>query len=111
MVYRSILNYMVNDKEEYMKYWMQCLTLRSVIFMFWISDVFAQTPEDVVNGFSTRMIEILKGPIVKILGALILLAGVASLLRGRHKLAISCGAAFIILLFLPFLLEQLAGIH
>ncbi len=65
-------------------------------------------PMSVVSDFSTQMIAILKGPIAKILAALILLAGVGGLLRGRHKLALSCGAAFVILLFLPILLEQVA---
>ena len=65
-------------------------------------------PLSVVTDFATQMIAILKGPIAKVLAALILLAGVAGLLRGRHKLALSCGAAFVILLFLPILLEQVA---
>ena len=65
-------------------------------------------PMSVVSDFSTQMIAILKGPIAKILAAFILLAGVGGLLRGRHKLALSCGAAFVILLFLPILLEQVA---
>ena len=65
-------------------------------------------PMSVVSDFSTQMIAILKGPIAKILAAVILLAGVGGLLRGRHKLALSCGAAFVILLFLPILLEQVA---
>ena len=65
-------------------------------------------PLSVVADFSTQMIAILKGPIAKILAAFILLAGVGGLLRGRHKLALSCGAAFVILLFLPILLEQVA---
>ena len=63
-------------------------------------------PMSVVSDFSTQMIAILKGPIAKILAAIILLAGVGGLLRGRHRLAISCGVAFIILLFLPILLER-----
>ena len=65
-------------------------------------------PMSVVSDFSTQMIAILKGPIAKVLAAIILLAGVGGLLRGRHKLALSCGAAFVILLFLPILLEQVA---
>ena len=68
-------------------------------------------PMSVVSDFSKQAIDILKGPIAKILAALILLAGVGGLLRGRHQLAISCGAAFVILLFLPILLEQVANGH
>ena len=63
-------------------------------------------PMSAVSDFSTQMIDILKGPIAKILAAIILLAGVGGLLRGRHRLAISCGIAFTILLFLPMLLEK-----
>ncbi len=68
-------------------------------------------PGSVVSDFSTKMITILKGPITRILAALVLLAGVGGLLRGRHQLALSCGAAFVILLFLPILLEQVANGH
>ena len=68
-------------------------------------------PVSVVSDFSKQAIDILKGPIAKILAAIVLLAGVGGLLRGRHKLALSCGAAFIILLFLPILLEQVANGH
>ncbi len=67
------------------------------------------TPEDVVAGFSTRMIDICKGPVAKILGTGILLVGVGALLRGRHRLAISCGLAFVVLLFLPILIEQIVN--
>ena len=63
-------------------------------------------PMSAVSDFSTQMIAILKGPIAKILAAIILLAGVGGLLRGRHRLAVSCGVAFVILLFLPMLLEK-----
>ena len=52
-------------------------------------------PLAVTSEFSTKMVDILKGPIAKILAALVLLAGIAGLLRGRHKLALSCGAAFL----------------
>ena len=68
-------------------------------------------PMSVVSDFSKQAIDILKGPIAKILAALVLLAGVGGLLRGRHKLALSCGASFFIFLFLPILLEQVANGH
>jgi type IV secretory pathway VirB2 component (pilin) len=89
-----------------MKYCMRFLTVGSAIFLSWLSDVLAQSGEDpkaVVDTFSTKMIEILKGPIAKVLAVVILLACVGSLLRGRHKVAISCGIAFIVLLFLQML--------
>ncbi len=97
-----------------MGYLTRCLTIGSVIFLTWIQNVLADTagsgdPKGVMTDFSTQMVDILKGPITKILAALILMGGVAALLRGRHKIAVSCGLAFIILLFLPFLLEHVGG--
>ena len=92
-----------------MGYVTRCLTVWSVIFLSWVSGVFAQAvsggddPKAVVDNYSTKMIEILKGPIAKVLAVIILLACVGALLRGRHKLAISCGIAFIVLLFIQML--------
>ena len=87
--------------------------LRSVLFLIAVTMpglALAQQaqgdPMSAVSDFSTQMIAILKGPIAKILAAIILLAGVGGLLRGRHRLAVSCGVAFVILLFLPMLLEK-----
>lgn len=66
-------------------------------------------PVGTVNEFSEQIVLLLKGPITKILGAIVLLGGVAGLLRGRHHIAIACGAAFIVLLFLPMLLGHVGG--
>jgi len=63
-------------------------------------------PQKVTEDFSTRMLAIVQGPVLKVLAAVVLLVGVAGLLRGRHKLAISCGLAFLLLLFLPILLTH-----
>ena len=70
----------------------------------WAAADKADDPLDTTNDFSTRMLAIIQGPILKLLAAAVLLVGVAGLLRGRHKLAISCGLAFLLLLFLPILL-------
>ena len=73
------------------------------------SDVWAQQastggePMTVVTDYSTQMLTILKGPIAKILSAVVLLGGVGGLLRGRHKLAVSCAVGFVVLLFLQTL--------
>jgi type IV secretory pathway VirB2 component (pilin) len=64
-------------------------------------------PLEVSNDFSTKMLDIVKGPVLKLLAAVVLLVGIAGLLRGRHKLAISCGVAFILILFLPILLSKI----
>lgn len=63
-------------------------------------------PLEVSNDFSTRMLAILQGPVLKVLAAAVLLVGVTGLLRGRHRLAVSCGLAFLLLLFLPILLKH-----
>ena len=64
-------------------------------------------PLEVSNQFSEKVISIVKGPVLKVLAAVVLLVGVASLLRGRHKLALSCGVAFVLILFLPILLGHI----
>ena len=71
-----------------------------------ISMALADDPLEVSKDFSKQMIDIVKGPVIKVLAAVVLLVGVASLLQGKHKLAVSCGAAFLLLLFLPILLER-----
>lgn len=78
--------------------------LAQVGVMAWGACAWAQTsggdPQAVVENYSSQMITILKGPIAKVLSFIILLACAGALLRGRHGLAISCGLAFIVLLFL-----------
>ena len=96
-----------------MGYLSRCLALCGVILGSWTSNVFAQiadgAPETAVSGFSQRMVAMVNGPVAKLLGVVILLVGVASLLRGRHAVAMSCGVGFVVLLFLPFFLTQLGG--
>ena len=91
----------------------RCWIVCSVISLNWVSDALAviadDAPESAVSGFSQRMVSLVNGPVAKVLGVVILLVGVASLLRGRHAVAMSCGVAFVVLLFLPFFLTQLGG--
>ncbi len=70
------------------------------------SSTSADDPQKVSEDFSTRVLTIVQGPVLKVLAAIVLLVGVAGLLRGRHQLAISCGLAFLLLLFLPILLDH-----
>ena len=56
------------------------------------------------DNFSTTILAIFKGPLVKIVACVVLFAGVAGLLRGKHQVAVSCGVAFILLLCLPVIL-------
>ncbi len=91
-----------------MSFLLRMFILLHVFMLSVVSSVLADDPEQTVTDFSQKTVLILKGPIAKLLGAVILLTGVASLLRGRHKLAISCAVAFVMLLFLPILLEKVA---
>ena len=63
-------------------------------------------PTAVATTFANKMVEGAEGPITKFLAAAILLTGVSGLLRGRHRLAVSCGVAFIVLLSLPLLIPH-----
>lgn len=91
-----------------MSFLFRLLVLANVFILDVIPDLWADDPEQTATEFSQKALTILKGPIAKLLGAVILLAGVASLLRGRHKIAISCAVAFVMLLFLPMLLDKVA---
>jgi hypothetical protein len=64
-------------------------------------------PLEVSNDFSVKMLAIVKGPVLKLLAAVVLLVGIGGLLRGQHKLAVSCGLAFLLILFLPILLGKI----
>ena len=95
-----------------MEFLARCLVLMHVFILTSLTNVSAQSipnssrgddPNIVVTTYSTKMIEIMKGPIAKTLSFIILLACVAALLRGRHRLAISCGVGFIVLLFLQII--------
>lgn len=87
--------------------------LRIVLMLFLsASQVFAEDAQDVVtatNDFSTKMLTIFKGPLVKILAGIVLFVGVGGLLRGRYQVAVSCGVAFVLLLFLPIILQYFGG--
>jgi len=63
--------------------------------------------QQVVGDFATFIINILTGPVSKILGAILLIAGVIALLNGKQGVAIACGFGFMILMFIPKILEGL----
>lgn len=73
--------------------------------------VFAQISttqeQQVVSDFATFIINILTGPVSKILGAILLIGGVIALLNGKQGVAIACGFGFMILMFIPKMLEGL----
>lgn len=72
----------------------------------WAATSNTADPLDASKEFSDKMMEIVQGPVLKILAAVVLLVGIAGLLRGRHRLAVSCALAFILILFLPILLGK-----
>jgi len=61
----------------------------------------------VVGDFANFIINILTGPVSKILGAMLLIGGVIALLNGKQGVAIACGFGFMILMFIPKILEGL----
>ncbi len=73
--------------------------------------VFAQISttqeQQVVSDFATFIINILTGPVSKILGAILLIGGVIALLNGKQGVAIACGFGFMILMFIPKILQSL----
>ena len=73
--------------------------------------VFAQIStsqeQQVVGDFATFIINILTGPVSKILGAILLIGGVIALLNGKQGIAIACGFGFMILMFIPKILQNL----
>jgi type IV secretory pathway VirB2 component (pilin) len=84
------------------------LMLLVAVFMLIAVNAFAQNsdPLATTTTFTDKMLEIIQGPITKFMAAVILLGGVGALLRGRHKMAISCGIAFIVLLSIPLLIPH-----
>ncbi|MFH1458698.1 MAG: hypothetical protein ABIG31_06035 [Candidatus Omnitrophota bacterium] len=86
-----------------------CLALGvfTVIAPFVYADIGTGQEEKVVADFADFIINILTGPVSKILGAVLLIAGVIALLNGKQGVAIACGFGFMILMFIPKILEGL----
>ena len=72
-----------------------------------LAQVDTSQQQQVVSDFANFIINILTGPVSKILGALLLIGGVVSLLNGKQGVAIACGFGFMILMFIPKILEGL----
>ncbi len=86
-----------------------CLVLGFVTLVapFVYADIGTGQEEKVVSDFADFIINILTGPVSKILGAVLLIAGVIALLNGKQGVAIACGFGFMILMFIPKILEGL----
>ena len=78
--------------------------LLSLIIMFSFSHcALAETsvdPLQAVTRNTDKALAILKGPIAKVGGAVVLLGGVIGLLRGNYQLALCCAIAYAALMFL-----------
>lgn len=72
----------------------------------WAASGSTDDPLNAADDFSKKVLDIVQGPVLKMLAAVVLLVGIAGLLRGRYKLALSCAMAFLLILFLPILLGK-----
>jgi len=72
-----------------------------------LAEISTTQEQQVVGDFATFIINILTGPVSKILGAVLLIGGVIALLNGKQGMAIACGFGFMILMFIPKILEGL----
>ena len=86
-----------------------CLVLgfSMVVAPYVLADIDTTQQQQVVTDFATFIINILTGPVSKILGAILLIAGVIALLNGKQGVAIACGFGFMVLMFIPKILEGL----
>lgn len=83
------------------------LTLSVAFAPYVLADLGTGQEQQVVAEFADFIINILTGPVSKILGAVLLIAGVIALLNGKQGVAIACGFGFMILMFIPKILEGL----
>lgn len=93
--------------------WFNRITSTGLVLLINASNVLAQgfpmpggggNVSTATNDFSNKILDIFKGPLVKVVAGVVLFVGVAGLLRGKHQVAVSCGIAFILLLCLPIIL-------
>lgn len=86
-----------------------CLLLgvTATIAPYVLAQINTSQEQQVVGDFANFIVNILTGPVSKILGALLLIGGVMALLNGKQGVAIACGFGFMILMFVPKILEGL----
>lgn len=82
-----------------------CLSMALAPFVLAQADTAQE--QQVVRDFADFVINILTGPVSKILGAVLLIGGVLALLNGKQGVAIACGFGFMILMFIPKILQGL----
>ncbi len=83
------------------------LGLSMAVAPFVFAEISTTQEQQVVSDFATFIINILTGPVSKILGAILLIGGVIALLNGKQGIAIACGFGFMILMFIPKILQNL----
>lgn len=83
------------------------LGLSMALAPFVLAQVDTAQEQQVVGDFANFIINILTGPVSKILGAVLLIGGVIALLNGKQGVAIACGFGFMILMFIPKILQGL----
>lgn len=83
------------------------LGLSMALAPFVLAQISTTQEQQVVGDFATFIINILTGPVSKILGAILLIGGVIALLNGKQGVSIACGFGFLILMFIPKILEAL----
>jgi di/tricarboxylate transporter len=100
----------INKKDFVVKVFaVMCLVLGVAIVTvpYAFAEISTTQEQQVVSDFATFIINILTGPVSKILGAILLIGGVIALLNGKQGVAIACGFGFMILMFIPKILENL----
>ena len=90
-------------------FWLLSLVLGGLVIAapYVLAQVDTSQQQQVVSDFATFIINILTGPVSKILGAMLLIGGVVALLNGKQGVAIACGFGFMILMFIPNILQGL----
>ena len=83
------------------------LGLSIIVAPYVFAQVSTTQEQQVVSDFATFIINILTGPVSKILGAILLIGGVIALLNGKQGIAVACGFGFMILMFIPKILQSL----
>lgn len=104
------MNSYINRKDFMLKtFAVLCLVLGifTVIAPFVYAEISTTHEQQIVGDFATFIVNILTGPVSKMLGAILLIGGVISLLNGKQGVAIACGFGFMILMFIPKILENL----
>ena len=89
------------------QFWKTTVLVLLAVGLLGVSWSFANTEaaKGIVEDFSDFFLDILEGPIAKLLAAFILITGVVNIFQGKMGVAVGCGGAFLLLMFLPKLIE------